>query len=218
MVTEATRIRTKQPEVRRDQLLDSAEKLFAEKGYAETTVADIADAAGVAKGTFYLYFPSKEHCVIALGERLARGMGDRFLAILDPALEQMERGQAPPVEEVITSLIDESFSYAVEHAQTFRNLFHRPDTPLTYDGPDASEEALIAGLAWALTRMNELGYAQVTHPPHTARILFMGIHWALDHIACAPSPSQAELADLREAAIEVCLRSIETKQPPRGAR
>lgn len=212
MVTEATRVRTKQPEVRRDQLLDAAERLFAEKGYADTTVADIADAAGVAKGTFYLYFPSKEHCVIALGDRLARGMANRFLAILDPALEQMEKGEASPVEDVVTSLIDESFSYAVEHAQTFRNLFHRPDTPLTYDVPDASEEALIAGLAWALTRMNELGYAQITHPPHTARILFMGIHWALDHVACAPNPSHEELAFLREAAIEVCVRSLGSQQ------
>lgn len=208
MVMEATRVRTKQPEIRRDQLLDSAEQLFAKKGYADTTVADIAEAAGVAKGTFYLYFPSKEQCVIALGERLARGMADRFIAILDPVLEQMGSGEAPPLEEVVTSLIDESFSYAVEHADAFRNLFHRPDTPLAHEGPDASEEALISVLAWSLTQMNQLGYVRVTHPPHTARILFMGIHWALDHVACAPNPSPEELSSLREAAIEVCIRCM----------
>lgn len=46
--------RTKQPEIRKDQLLDAAEELFARKGPVDTTVADIAEAAGVAKGTFYL--------------------------------------------------------------------------------------------------------------------------------------------------------------------
>ncbi len=44
---------------RRQQLLDAARTLFAEKGYHETTVDDITRAADVAKGTFYLYFSEK---------------------------------------------------------------------------------------------------------------------------------------------------------------
>jgi AcrR family transcriptional regulator len=41
---------------RKQQLLDRAAELFAERGYAETRVIDIVRAAGVAKGLFYWYF------------------------------------------------------------------------------------------------------------------------------------------------------------------
>jgi len=45
---------------RKQQLLDCAAELFAERGYAETRVIDIVKAAGVAKGLFYWYFDNKE--------------------------------------------------------------------------------------------------------------------------------------------------------------
>ena len=66
--TERKRI-TKQPDVRRQELMDAAVRVFAEKGIARTTVSDITEAAGVAKGTFYLYFTSKEQLLGALKER-----------------------------------------------------------------------------------------------------------------------------------------------------
>jgi AcrR family transcriptional regulator len=47
-------------EARRAQILESALTVFATKGYHETSVTDLVDAAGVARGTFYLYFDSKE--------------------------------------------------------------------------------------------------------------------------------------------------------------
>lgn len=52
----------------RERLFRAALKLFAEKGIAETTVEDITNAADVGKGTFFNYFPSKEHILIAFGE------------------------------------------------------------------------------------------------------------------------------------------------------
>src|SRR5437879_12066461 len=52
----------------RERLLDAALKLFAEKGFAETTVEDITNAADVGKGTFFNYFPSKDHILLAFGE------------------------------------------------------------------------------------------------------------------------------------------------------
>src|SRR5215470_5121045 len=57
----------------RERLFRSALALFATKGYAETTVEDITEAADVGKGTFFNYFPSKEHILMAFGEmQLAR--------------------------------------------------------------------------------------------------------------------------------------------------
>jgi AcrR family transcriptional regulator len=52
----------------RERLFRSALDLFARKGFAETTVEDITDAADVGKGTFFNYFPSKDHILIAFGE------------------------------------------------------------------------------------------------------------------------------------------------------
>jgi AcrR family transcriptional regulator len=49
---------------RRQQLLDAARTLFAERGYHETTVDDITRAADVAKGTFYLYFSEKREIYV----------------------------------------------------------------------------------------------------------------------------------------------------------
>ena len=66
--TERKRV-TKEPDVRRQELMDAAVHVFKEKGIGRTTVADITAAAGVAKGTFYLYFDSKEHLLGALKEQ-----------------------------------------------------------------------------------------------------------------------------------------------------
>jgi AcrR family transcriptional regulator len=52
----------------RERLFRSALDLFAQKGFAETTVEDITNAADVGKGTFFNYFPSKDHILLAFGE------------------------------------------------------------------------------------------------------------------------------------------------------
>src|SRR5260370_22790552 len=52
----------------RERLFQAALQLFAEKGFTETTVEDITNAADVGKGTFFNYFPSKDHILLAFGE------------------------------------------------------------------------------------------------------------------------------------------------------
>lgn len=54
---------------RREQLLDAAIAVFAEHGYNSAKVSDIVQTAGVAQGTFYLYFKSKREVLLALVER-----------------------------------------------------------------------------------------------------------------------------------------------------
>ena len=51
---------------KRAALLDSAYELFSTKGIAKTTIREIADNAGVAKGTFYLYYTDKSDILDAL--------------------------------------------------------------------------------------------------------------------------------------------------------
>lgn len=60
----------KEYQKRRNELLDIAQALFVKNGYDATPVSAILDAAGVAKGTFYHYFKSKEDLLDALVERM----------------------------------------------------------------------------------------------------------------------------------------------------
>src|ERR1700741_2683010 len=68
----------------RERLFRAALQLFAEKGFAETTVEDITEAADVGKGTFFNYFPSKDHILLAFGELQ--------LGKLQAAVEELRRG------------------------------------------------------------------------------------------------------------------------------
>ncbi|MFJ8526456.1 TetR/AcrR family transcriptional regulator [Bacillus sp. NPDC094106] len=60
----------KEYEERRSEILNTAEKLFASKGYMKTTVNDILREIGIAKGTFYHYFKSKEEVMDAIIMRI----------------------------------------------------------------------------------------------------------------------------------------------------
>ncbi len=55
---------------RRERILDNASELFAAKGYHGTTIDEIVQATGIAKGTFYIYFDSKEELLVEVIKRL----------------------------------------------------------------------------------------------------------------------------------------------------
>lgn len=56
---------------RRAELVSVATRVFAERGVANTAVSDIVKAAGIAQGTFYLYFESRDDLILAVVERIA---------------------------------------------------------------------------------------------------------------------------------------------------
>jgi len=60
----------KDPEERKSEILDTAERLFTTKGYNQTTILDILNEIGIAKGTFYYYFKSKEEVMDAIIMRI----------------------------------------------------------------------------------------------------------------------------------------------------
>jgi AcrR family transcriptional regulator len=68
---------------RKQQLLDRAAELFAERGYAETRVIDIVRAAGVAKGLFYWYFDNKEALFRELADSIRLSLRRQQGAVLD---------------------------------------------------------------------------------------------------------------------------------------
>lgn len=79
----------------RERLFRAALGLFAQKGFAETTVEDITEAADVGKGTFFNYFPSKDHTLIAFGEMQ--------LGKLEASIAEVRRTKEP-IPEFLRSL------------------------------------------------------------------------------------------------------------------
>ncbi|MCR8682296.1 TetR/AcrR family transcriptional regulator, partial [Enterococcus faecium] len=65
---------------KREKIMLAAIDAFKEKGIEKTTISDIVKAAGVAQGTFYLYFPSKLSVMPAIAEHL--------IAQMVPAIEK----------------------------------------------------------------------------------------------------------------------------------
>jgi TetR/AcrR family transcriptional regulator, cholesterol catabolism regulator len=70
----------KHPDIRRAELLDRAAGLFLQRGYQNVSLNDLIADAGVSKGAFYHWFPSKDALVAALAERSAR---DAFACVED---------------------------------------------------------------------------------------------------------------------------------------
>src|SRR5437762_13441720 len=102
--------RTKQQvvsEFRCSEILSAARRVFAEKGFKEATVDDIAESAGLAKGTLYLYFPSKRDLYLAalksgLSELVERsqsrmaaaiGIRNKLRVFVRTRLEEVERNR-----------------------------------------------------------------------------------------------------------------------------
>ncbi len=85
----------------RDRLFRAALQLFADRGFLETTVADITEAADVGKGTFFNYFPTKEHVLATFGEER--------VAMIERAYQEARSSDEPvlrAIHELLTSLAD----------------------------------------------------------------------------------------------------------------
>ena len=76
----------KEADVRREELLDTALALFLEHGYERTSVEQITNAVGVAKGTFYHYFATKQDLLEQLVERFS----DQLFCEIEAALAETD--------------------------------------------------------------------------------------------------------------------------------
>jgi AcrR family transcriptional regulator len=116
----------------RQLILDTALRLFRERGYAETTTRAIAKEAGVAVGNAYYYFASKEH--------LIQGFYDRNQAAHRVAAEPVlanERDFAARLGGVLHAGIDVNAPYHA-FAATFFKTAAEPSSPLSPFSPESS--------------------------------------------------------------------------------
>lgn len=89
--TPAGRRHTSQGEERKQQLVDAAVALFAERGYGATRIADICERAGVAKGLYYWYFPTKHDLFVELVRTMRRRFRQAQSAAMDREADPLTR-------------------------------------------------------------------------------------------------------------------------------
>lgn len=171
----AARPRTKPAEVRREELMDAAERLFLQKGIAATSVDDIVAAADVAKGTFYLHFDSKETLLLALQQRFVMGFCDR----LQTAMDRRDRGDwAGRLRAWITAGVNGYLDQVALHDVVFHEF--RPD-----DRRGKHDNPAVDQLATLLDQGAQAGAWQVEDPRLTAVMLFNALHGAVDDAVAA---------------------------------
>jgi AcrR family transcriptional regulator len=113
-------------EARRQALIEAAVAVFSAKGVSAVSVDDIVHAAGVAKGTFYLYFATKDDAVDAVATWMVEGVADRIEAgATDPRRSPVERLLAFGSE--VREVGDEPYE------RDLIEVFHRPENRALHD-------------------------------------------------------------------------------------
>lgn len=156
-------------DLREQQILDRAEALLSDVGYAAMTVADIAAAAGLTRGALYFYFGSKQDVLTALVARTVQVLTETA------SLARTDEG---PVEDVIAGAVERTAAMWLDHGPVMRmavdlgstvpdigsmwtaaaeesitvidDVLQRCKVP-AHDGPDGAP-ALARALCWMIER------------------------------------------------------------------
>jgi AcrR family transcriptional regulator len=162
----------------RERLYRAALELFGEHGFLETTVEDITEAADVGKGTFFNYFPTKEHILAAYG-------GQRIAAV-EQALEQA-RTTKGSVLDVLGRLATDSAGQSHENPAVLRAIYaaHASCAPVRAELQKrmrASRQKLAEIIALAQKRGEVRLDAKPIEMARVTQAVFMGftMAWALN--------------------------------------
>jgi AcrR family transcriptional regulator len=164
------RPRTKPPEERRDDLLSAAQELFLKNGVADTTIEQITSAADVAKGTFYLYFSSKQDVLAALGDRFAQGLHASIKAAVD-------RKQPPDWKGKLSAWAHACATGYLDSIRLHDIAFHG-SRPATREG--RIDSINIDHLAGLLDAGAKAGAWSIRDSRFTSVFLFNGLHSVVD--------------------------------------
>src|SRR3954447_253002 len=170
------RARTQPAAVRREQLLDAAEAVLMERGLSAATVADVAQVAGVAKGTMYLHFESKAELLAGLRARYMQRLTDAALA--------PEAAEVSP-QNLIHRLVSGLFDFSVANGRLHHLLFHEAG----FSEADVFEGARTR-LEKHLSAAQDRGEIAVTDVGDTAVFLLHGLHGLL--VAALGDPKRSK--------------------------
>jgi AcrR family transcriptional regulator len=192
-----------EPEIRRRQILDAARATFAAKGYHAASVRDIIGGAGIARGTFYLYFDSKR----AILDELV----DEFLAALQACIRGVRLGReaASPYDQlrgnlsrVLRLLLDEREMVVVllHHAT---GLDARSDAKL-----DDFWSSIAGALERALVTGQRLGLVAPADPAIAARLVLGGFKELAHHLVVQPDAPRIDPGELVDSTLRIALTGV----------
>lgn len=172
----APKHRRRPAEVRHHEILVAAASVLTEQGLQATTMADVAARAGLAKGTVYLYFASKDELLSGLRA-----------AYLDRFTEAVAPTDAAGPAAGIAHLLGALYSFAAENVALHHLLFHEAG----FSERDAFS-SLRARLAALVAEGAESGDFEVDDAKLTASFLLHGIHGVLTEALHSPGPAPPE--------------------------
>lgn len=152
-------------EARPDEVLDAAIELFAKRGYAATTVEQIATHAGLSKGSVYLYFPSKKALLEGLVHRAVAPIADMAIGMI-----ASYRGDPRPVIRQFLSMVVKELgdkkSFAVPKL-VIREAVNAPEIAKMYR--DEVLDRAIPALTALIAQGVEGGHIRAVDPDLTVR-------------------------------------------------
>ncbi|GLI06737.1 TetR family transcriptional regulator [Paenibacillus tyrfis] len=162
----------KDPKTRRQEILTVAGELLRHHGYAGTTVEAIIQKAGVAKGTFYYYFKSKEQILDALVHELVDRLCETYQQIADdPAMGVMDK---------LRHMLRGQHQLAVNESKLMEGL-HQPENRELHERINVE---IIAKISPVLAQVIEQGKQEslfdVEHPLETIQFLLAGSQFLLE--------------------------------------
>ena len=161
----------KKPEERRREIVAMAQKLFLEKEYEATSLNDVVSALGVAKGTVYHYFKSKEDLLDAV----VSNMASDFLELMQTKLKT-KKGDALTQMKALSSAMDVS----AEWRSTMDQLHGPGNRGLHVRLLGALVRGISPIMADVIQKGCEEGTFKTDHPLEAAEVLLAGIQFVTD--------------------------------------
>ena len=133
---------------RRNEILDAAGRLFWAKGYNKSTVNDILDAVGIAKGTFYYYFKSKEEVLDGIIDRVSE-------IVVSRAEEASSNPELSPVMKLLNIILCMRVESEVDNG--LMEELHKPENALMHK---KSLSSMVTRVTPILAKVVEEGISQ----------------------------------------------------------
>ena len=172
---------TEQGRERKQQLVDAAMTLFAERGYAATRISDICAQAGVAKGLFYWYFPTKLDLFTELVRTMRHSLRRAQADAMEPDADAVER---------IRQGTEASVRFMAEHATYFALVDVERADPAIADALRTGSEVYLDDVT-ALVREAQ---AAGSVPDADPRLLALGVLGAVSSFSNAWRSGRIELS------------------------
>jgi AcrR family transcriptional regulator len=154
---------SKEPQERRRELIDTAERLFMERGYEHTAISDIVKELNIAQGTLYYYFRSKEDILEAVVEK--------SIAVLEQNVIQLVQDDGADEAIRLNAAINGILGF-VSQRNDFIDFLHQDINAVMHAKLEkATVERIVPILSDLIVKGNENGRFSVENPRETVEFL-----------------------------------------------